>query len=38
MGVSSGVAATLGLLKPTPEVVTQMAATMGLGKLATHFD
>ncbi|KAF6018055.1 hypothetical protein EB796_023616 [Bugula neritina] len=33
MGVSSGVAATLGLLKPSAEVITQMAATMGLGGL-----
>ncbi|XP_067937785.1 NAD(P) transhydrogenase, mitochondrial-like [Watersipora subatra] len=33
MGVSAGVAATLGLLKPAPELITQMAATMGLGGL-----
>lgn len=31
VGVSAGVAATLGLLQPSPEVITQMAATMGLG-------
>lgn len=33
IGVSSGVAATLGLLKPTPELFTQMATCMGLGGL-----
>lgn len=32
MGVSAGVAATLGLLQPPTAVITQMAATMGLGK------
>ncbi|XP_076438085.1 NAD(P) transhydrogenase, mitochondrial-like isoform X2 [Babylonia areolata] len=31
IGVSSGVAATLGLLKPGPELMTQMATCMGLG-------
>lgn len=31
IGVSSGVAATLGLLKPNPELLAQMAACMGLG-------
>lgn len=31
IGVTSGVAATLGLLKPTPELFTQMATCMGLG-------
>lgn len=36
IGVSSGIAATLGLLKPAPEVITQMAATMGLGKATSH--
>ena len=34
IGVSSGIAATLGILKHTPEVFTQMAACMGAGKLA----
>merc|ERR1712156_763556 len=33
IGVSSGVAATLGLLQPSPEVLTQMAATCGMGGL-----
>jgi NAD(P) transhydrogenase len=33
IGVTTGVAATLGLLKPTPETFTQMAACMGLGGL-----
>merc|ERR1712112_697094 len=31
IGVSSGIAATLGLLQPNPEVLTQMAATAGVG-------
>ncbi|KAL8607666.1 hypothetical protein ACOMHN_039340 [Nucella lapillus] len=31
IGVSSGVAATLGLLKPSPELFAQMATCMGLG-------
>merc|ERR1712112_603479 len=31
IGVSSGVAATLGLLQPTPEVLTQMAVTCAAG-------
>ncbi|GFN92167.1 NAD(P) transhydrogenase, mitochondrial [Plakobranchus ocellatus] len=33
IGVTSGIAATLGLLKPTPETFTQMATCMGLGGL-----
>eukprot|EP00106_Octopus_bimaculoides_P007742 XP_014775184.1 PREDICTED: NAD(P) transhydrogenase, mitochondrial-like [Octopus bimaculoides] len=33
IGVSSGVAATLGIIKPTPELFTQMAVTMGSGGL-----
>merc|ERR1719244_1074959 len=33
IGVSSGIAATLGLLQPTPEVLVQMAATCGAGGL-----
>ncbi|KAH9488250.1 hypothetical protein Btru_063908 [Bulinus truncatus] len=33
IGVTSGVAATLGILKPTPETFTQMATCMGLGGL-----
>lgn len=32
IGVTSGVAATLGILKPTPELFTQMATCMGLGE------
>merc|ERR1712227_815983 len=31
IGVSSGIAATLGLLQPSPEVLAQMAATAGIG-------
>ena len=31
IGVSSGIAATLGFLKPSPELATQMAACMGSG-------
>lgn len=31
IGVTSGVAATLGILKPSPELLTQMALTMGVG-------
>lgn len=31
IGVTSGVAATLGILKPSPELLTQMALTMGIG-------
>merc|ERR1719422_955066 len=31
IGVSSGIAATLGLLQPNPEVLAQMAATAGIG-------
>merc|ERR1719347_1452556 len=31
IGVTSGIAATLGLLQPTPEVLTQMAGTAGIG-------
>merc|ERR1712142_1162875 len=33
IGVSTGVAATLGLLKPSAELFTQMAVTMGSGGL-----
>jgi len=33
IGVTTGIAATLGLLKPTPETFTQMAAAMGAGGL-----
>lgn len=33
IGVSSGVAATLGLLKPSLENFTQMAACMGAGNV-----
>ncbi|CAL1537588.1 unnamed protein product [Lymnaea stagnalis] len=33
IGVTSGVAATLGILKPTAETFTQMATCMGLGGL-----
>merc|ERR1711990_160175 len=33
IGVSSGVAATLGLLQPNPEVLTQMAVCAGAGGL-----
>jgi len=33
IGVTSGIAATLGILKPTPEVFTQMATCMGAGGL-----
>ncbi|XP_029650306.1 NAD(P) transhydrogenase, mitochondrial [Octopus sinensis] len=33
IGVSSGVAATLGIIKPSPELFTQMAVTMGSGGL-----
>merc|ERR1712168_1390783 len=33
IGVSSGVAATLGLLQPNPEVLAQMAGTAGIGGL-----
>lgn len=32
IGVTSGIAATLGLLKPSPELFAQMATCMGLGK------
>merc|ERR1719431_1423185 len=31
IGVTTGIAATIGLLQPTPEVLTQMLATCGLG-------
>jgi len=31
IGVTSGIAATLGLLQPNPEVLAQMAATAGIG-------
>merc|ERR1711887_54986 len=33
IGVSTGVAATLGLLQPNPEVLAQMAGTAGIGGL-----
>merc|ERR1712025_520119 len=33
IGVSSGIAATLGLLQPNPEVLAQMAGTAGIGGL-----
>ncbi|XP_067665655.1 NAD(P) transhydrogenase, mitochondrial-like [Haliotis asinina] len=33
IGVTSGIAATLGMLKPTPETVAQMGGCMGLGVL-----
>jgi NAD(P) transhydrogenase len=33
IGVSGGIAATLGLLNPTPEVLMQMAACAGTGGL-----
>ena len=32
IGVSSGIAATIGLLKPDLEVLTQMLTCMGVGK------
>lgn len=32
IGVSSGIAATLGIVKPTNEVLTQMIACMGSGE------
>ena len=32
IGVTSGVAATLGLLKPSTELLVQMGAAMGAGK------
>merc|ERR1719452_377423 len=33
IGVTTGIAATIGLLQPTPEVLTQMLATCGIGGL-----
>eukprot|EP00092_Neocalanus_flemingeri_P036838 GFUD01040099.1.p1 GENE.GFUD01040099.1~~GFUD01040099.1.p1 ORF type:complete len:1058 (+),score=272.22 GFUD01040099.1:216-3389(+) len=33
IGVTTGIAATVGLLQPTPEVLTQMAATCGIGAI-----
>merc|ERR1719402_1260664 len=33
IGVSTGIAATLGLLQPSPEVLAQMIGTAGLGGL-----
>jgi len=33
IGVTSGIASTIGLLQPTPEVLTQMLATCGIGAL-----
>lgn len=37
IGVSSGLAATLGIIKPSAELFTQMAACMGSGYLLLHF-
>merc|ERR1719508_259799 len=34
IGVTTGIASTIGLLSPTPEVLTQMLATCGLGGMA----
>merc|ERR1712156_1093839 len=31
IGVTAGIASTIGLLQPSPEVLTQMAATCGIG-------
>ena len=33
IGVAGGIAATLGILKPSPEQFVQMAACMGTGKI-----
>merc|ERR1719470_512765 len=33
IGVTAGIASTIGLLQLTPEVLTQMAATCGIGGL-----
>jgi len=33
IGVTAGIASTIGLLQPTPEVLTQMLATCGIGAL-----
>ena len=33
IGVSSGIAATIGILKPEPDVLMQMLACMGVGKI-----
>merc|ERR1719318_2288543 len=33
IGVTAGIASTIGLLQPTPEVLTRMAATCGIGGL-----
>merc|ERR1711910_180228 len=33
IGVTSGIASTIGLLQPTPEVLAQMAGTAGIGAL-----
>ena len=32
IGVSTGIVATLGILKPSPELLAQMTGTMGLGE------
>ena len=32
VGVGTGLAATIGIIKPDPELATQMAATVGLGE------
>lgn len=37
IGVSSGLAATIGLLAPNPESFAQMAACVGTGKLTERF-
>lgn len=34
MGVAGGIAATLGFLKPTPELLAQMSAAMAVGGTA----
>ena len=33
IGVSTGLVATLGILKPSPELFCQMAGAMGVGEL-----
>jgi NAD(P) transhydrogenase len=33
IGVAGGIAATLGILKPSPEQFVQMAACMGTGEI-----
>ncbi len=37
MGVAGGVAATLGALKPSPELLAQMSAAMAVGGTAGEF-